>query len=72
MLLYLWLNLSVVCKDPEFTPEKSKWSERDLKTVESAKEGCKRIYSKDHCLIKIKRTGENSFWAICKKGDMVK
>lgn len=38
----------------------------DRRYIQIAQQGCRRIYSNRHCLIRLHKTGHQSFWAICK------
>lgn len=63
--LLLITNLS--CPPTKMINESSeRWTERDLKSMDLAKDGCVKHYGSDYCLSKFIKKAPLTYWAICK------
>jgi hypothetical protein len=57
--------LEVTCGEVKLVP-KGKWAKEDLVQMEIAKDGCKKFYGQESCLIEFRKVGPYDYEAICK------
>lgn len=68
LLMPFWAE--VKCPEPtiEIVDEKGlTWTDEDDKVIPRAAAGCIRNYGKKSCLIKLTKTGERTYHAVCRK-----
>jgi hypothetical protein len=44
----------------------------DIPHIEKAREGCRKYYGPEACLVKFERRQALNYWAICRRGNQVK
>jgi len=57
--------IEVKCGKVLLVPKEG-WGKEELAQVETAKDGCKRFYGNESCLIEFRRVGVRDYEAICK------
>lgn len=57
--------IEVTCGEVKLVP-KDGWTKDQLVQVDLAKDGCKKFYGQESCLIEFRRVGQNDYEAICK------
>lgn len=55
------------CPSVEIKNNTKTWSKRDDEALKSAKNGCLKNYSEEHCVIVFVKVGEGNYYVICGK-----
>lgn len=65
-MLALLLSVALSCPDTTIINSTLTFNDFDAETLEKARTGCYRMYTKNHCLVKFYKMDELTYRAICK------
>lgn len=60
--------ISMNCPSPKIYNATSSWDTQDKLALMTARSGCSRYYSEDHCLVRFYKLKKNTYQAVCRKG----